>query len=292
MTDVRFSVIITTFNRPAQLARCLASLARCEYPREKLEVIVVDDGGTVPLDEILEKSRKDMKVRLIEQPNGGPANGRNRGAAAARNDFLAFIDDDCEPSFGWLAVLGRRLEQSAECLVGGRCVNGLTENPYSTASQIIVEMVYEYYNADREHPRFFTTNNLAVRTDLFWLCNGFDESFRTSEDREFCNRWQHRGFPMVYAPEAVVEHRHVLTFATFWHQHLNYGRGAAQFQRICAARKSGRLRDHLGFHAMIPRWWRAAVENHNRADLAAVVPLLALWQIANAAGFFRELLLG
>jgi hypothetical protein len=39
------------------------------------------------------------------------------------------------------------------------------------------------------------------------------------------------------------------------------------------------------------RWWRAASENHHRGDLAGVAPLLALWQIANAAGFFWEALL-
>src|SRR5436305_163880 len=46
---------------------------------------------------------------------------------------------------GWLSALARRLQRSPECLVGGRTVNGLTENPYSAASQLIIEMVYAFY---------------------------------------------------------------------------------------------------------------------------------------------------
>jgi len=148
MNDLRFSVVITTFDRPAQLVRCLASLARCEYPRDKFEVIVVDDGGTAPLGEILGGFRTELNVTLIKQCNGGPAKGRNRDASATRNEFLAFIDDDCEATAGWLSALERQLKRSSECLVGGRCVNGWKENPYSAASQIIVDMVYAYYNAD------------------------------------------------------------------------------------------------------------------------------------------------
>lgn len=277
MNDLRFSVVITTFDRPAQLVRCLASLARCEYPRDKFEVIVVDDGGTAPLGEILGGFRTELNVTLIKQCNGGPAKGRNRDASATRNEFLAFIDDDCEATAGWLSALERQLKRSSECLVGGRCVNGWKENPYSAASQIIVDMVYAYYNADGQHARFLSTSNLAVRSDLFRGCGGLNENFRVSEDREFCNRWQHTGFHMVYAPDAVVEHRHLLMLSTFWRQHLNYGRGAGHFRRICAARRSGRLRDHLEFHVRMLRWWRAASENHNRGDLAGVAPLLALW---------------
>jgi len=145
VTGPRFSVIITTFSRPASLARTLAALARADYPHSEFEVIVVDDGGSEPLDEIVAGCSTEINVRLIQQSNGGPAKGRNRGADVARNEFLAFTDDDCQPSPGWLSALARRLQRSPECLVGGRTVNGLTENPYSAASQLIIEMVYAFY---------------------------------------------------------------------------------------------------------------------------------------------------
>lgn len=290
MTDPRFSVIITTLNRPASLARCLAALARSDYPQGQFEVIVVDDGGAEPLEEMVARFSKEMDVRLIHQPNGGPARGRNKGAEMARNEFVAFTDDDCEPAPGWLSALGRRLQRSPEHLVGGHTVNGLKQNAYSAASQLIIEVVYAHYNTDPEHAQFFATNNMAVRGDLFRQCGGFDENFRISEDREFCNRWRYRGFTLTYEPEAVVEHRHGLTFASFCRQHFGYGRGAARFHHVCAVRKSGRLRDHFGFYGTLAhRWWAAAQSTFPSRPLR-VLPLLAVWQTANAAGFFYELL--
>lgn len=289
MTDLRFSVIITTFNRPAALARCLAALSRSDYPNDKFEVIVVDDGSAEPLEEIVARFSKEMSVRLIRQPNGGPAKGRNKGAEMARNEFLAFTDDDCEPAPGWLSALARRLQRSPDRLVGGHTVNGLKENIYSAASHLIVEIVYAFYNHHPDQSQFFATNNLALRTESFRLCGAFDERFRLSEDREFCNRWRSRGFALAYEPEAVVEHRHPLTFASFCRQHFRNGRAAAHFHRICTARGSGRLPDHLGFYGALPRTLREAARNGSQR-IVQVVPLLALWRATNAAGFFYELL--
>jgi GT2 family glycosyltransferase len=207
----------------------------------------------------------------------------------ARNEFLAFTDDDCEPDPGWLPALGRRLHDFPDLLVGGRTVNGLPENPCSRASQFIVEMAYAFYNSDPEHPRFFATNNLALRAELFWRCGGFDGRFRFSEDREFCNRWHNSGLSMAYQPEALVVHRHPLTLASFCRQHFQYGCGAAQFHRICATRHSGRLVDHIGFHLHLSRWWRsAAAASEGGGTPARILPHLALWQIANACGYFYQ----
>ena len=290
MAGLSFSVIITTFNRPASLARTLAALARTDYPPSQFEVIVVDDGGSDPLDAIVGGFSTQMNVRLVQQSNGGPAKGRNKGAEVARNEFLAFTDDDCEPASTWLSALARRLERSPDCLVGGRTANGLTENPYSAASQLVIEMVYSFYNADPEQAQFFATNNLALRAELFRLSGAFDESFRVSEDREFCNRWRKRGFRMCYEPDALVEHFHPLTLAGFWRQHFSYGRGAANFHHICAARSSGRLRDHFGFYSRLPQSWWEAKRSIPSRQLVRLVPLMALWQVANTAGFCYELL--
>src|SRR5919109_3753697 len=48
---------------------------------------------------------------------------------------------------------------------------------------------------------------------------GFDTTFRTSEDRDLCDRWLHHAYRMIYAPEVIVSHAHPLTLRTFWRQH-------------------------------------------------------------------------
>ncbi len=138
-------------------------------------------------------------------------------------------------------------------------------------------MAYAFYNANPADARFFTTNNLALRASLFHDFAGFDERFRVSEDREFCDRWRHRGFLLAYEPEALVVHRHPLTFASFCRLHFQFGCGAAQFHTACAVRRSSRLRDHIGFHAHLPRWWRRAMATDaERRTLMRVLPQLAV----------------
>ena len=283
-----FSVVITTYNRPTQLRACLTALAQSAYPREAFEVVVVDDGGSAPLNALVTEFRPALAVALVAQSNGGPASGRNHGARVARHEFLAFTDDDCEPDPGWLAALARALASSPDVLLGGRTVNGLPDNLYSCASQLIVDMAYAFYNASPAG-RFFAANNLAVRAALFRQIGGFDERFRTSEDREFSDRWRHQGLSLVYEPAALVVHRHPLTLNSFCRQHFQYGRGAARFHAVCASRHSGRLLDHIGFHLMLPRWWRRAVATgHDRRTSLRVIPQLAVWQFANALGYLSE----
>ncbi len=289
MSEPTFSVVITTYNRPGPLRFCLAALARSEYPREGFEVVVVDDGGSVPLHALGDEFREQMPLTLVRQPNAGPSSGRNHGARVARHTHLAFTDDDCQPEPGWLAALAGRLRATPNALVGGRTMNGLPENPYSSASQLVHDMVYAFYNADPLDARFFATNNLALSAARFLEMGGLDERFRFSEDREFCDRWRHQGYPLVYEPRALVVHRHPLTLASFWRQHFQYGRGAARFHRARGARRSGTLADHIGFHLRLPRWWRRARAEvgHPESGLR-VLPRLALWQVANTSGYVCE----
>jgi GT2 family glycosyltransferase len=292
MTPPTFSVIITTYNRPSQLRHCLTAITRVHYARDAFEVVVVDDGGREALDGLIAEFRDALALTLVTQANAGPASGRNHGARLARHEFLAFTDDDCEPDPGWLLALSGRLGASPDILVGGRTCNGLPDNPYSSASQLIVDMVYAFYNADPTNARFLATNNLAVRASLFRDVGGLDEHFRVSEDREFCDRWRHRGFTLVYEPRAIVFHRHHLTLSSFWRQHVQYGRGAARFHRASRARHSGRLHDHIGFHLNLPRWWyRVQQGGQYRHGPIRLLPPLALWQIANAGGFLWERLI-
>ena len=286
-----FSVIIPTHARPCQLAGCLESLTLLQPPASGFEVIVVDDGSPQPLDEVVKPYRDRLDLTLVRQSNGGPASARNTGAGMARGRFLAFTDDDCRPAPDWLTALARRFEQTPQNLIGGRTVNQLTRNPYSTASQILIDVVYAFYNRDPEAPRFFASNNMAAPADLFRQAGGFDnEGFPlvAAEDRDFCDRWLRKGYRMTYAPEAVVLHAHDLTLLSYCRQHFTYGRGALCFDRVIRARNSGRKRDDTGFHARLPQHLRAPLRQLSFGQVLCVLPLIAVSQAAAAAGFYYE----
>jgi cellulose synthase/poly-beta-1,6-N-acetylglucosamine synthase-like glycosyltransferase len=253
-----------------------------------LEVIVVDDGSETPPEAVVASFCGQLDVALLRQAHAGPAAARNTGAARAKGEFLAFTDDDCAPAPDWLQILAARFARASDCAVGGRTLNALPDNLYSTASQLLVAYLYTYYNADPDQARFFTSNNLAMPTDRFHTMGGFDTTYtRTAaEDRELCDRWLHHGYRMTYAPEALVYHGHVLTFRTFWWQHFNYGRGAFHFHQARAQRACGRIRlEPLSFYLNLLLYPFSQAQGR-RAPL--LVALLGVSQVANAVGFLWE----
>jgi glycosyltransferase involved in cell wall biosynthesis len=84
-TDIQISVVVPTFERKQALADCLHALAAQIGVPGAYEVIVVNDGGAVePLDEVTREFESRLDLRIVSQPNSGPAAARNFGAELAK----------------------------------------------------------------------------------------------------------------------------------------------------------------------------------------------------------------
>jgi len=285
---IEFSVIIPTRNRPQQLRSALEAIAQTDFPLDALEVIVVADGEGQGLEAVVAEIESPIATRVVEQSQAGPAAARNAGAACSRGRYLAFMDDDCLPTPGWLSALKEALDASPEALVGGRTINVINGNRCSEASQLIQEIVYSHYNGQPDRASFLASNNMALGAADFASLGGFDPSFWfASEDREFCDRWLWDDRPMHYVANAVVRHAHELTLASFCQQHFRYGRGAAKYHRTRADRGSGKFSDHVSFHANLNNWLTPTVEG-SVVRQAQTRALLLAWQGANALGFLWE----
>lgn len=283
-----FSVVVPTYKRPQALAGCLGAIENVDYPRELLEVIVVDDGSPNPPEAVVREYARRLPVRLVLQDNAGPAAARNHGAELAGGDFLAFVDDDCQLSPTWLQVMAGRFRDVPTCAVTGCTQNVLNRNIFAKTSQTLIAFLYAYYNADPERACFLTSNNMAISAELFRRSGGFDTSFlrAAGEDREFCDRLLAGGHRVVYAPDAVVFHAHELTLLSFLRQHFHYGRAAYHFHRLRARRHKG------GFRFEPCRFYLAllghAFEEHRRVQTIGLMFMLGLTQVMNALGFFWE----
>ena len=286
-----FSIIIPTYGRPSQLAACLQSITRLHYPGHSFEVIVVDDDSKMPPEAVVASFQDQLNVTLLKQIHSGPAAARNTGAARAKGEFLTFIDDDCAPASNWLQTLAARFAKSPNSAIGGRTINALPNNLYSTASQMLIDYLYTYYNADHNQGRFFTSNNLAMPIVKFNMLGGFDTGIPRAggEDRDLCDRWLHHGYQMIYAPEVLVYHAHALTLDTFWRQHFNYGRGAFYFHQAHARRGQERIKvEPLPFYLNLLRYPFSQARGLQALLLAV---LLGVSQMANAIGFLWERML-
>lgn len=278
----RSAIIVPSFNRPDALRACLEALTQQTEP--DYEVIVVDDGSAKPLAPV---AAGMARVRVIRQDNAGPAAARNRGAAEADAEFLAFTDDDCRPRPGWLSALRAGQAGNPDRLVGGYVENGLPQNPYATASQELCDFLYEWFGAETGDNPFFTTNNMGCDAARFHVLGGFDETFplAAAEDRDFGLRWRDAGGAMAFVRDAVVDHYHPLTFRKYLRQHSNYGRGAHHLHGVMAARGSDLpRREPIGFYLGL-------MANPLRRRGVAGMPgaaLAALSQVAMVAGYAAE----
>jgi GT2 family glycosyltransferase len=283
-----FSIVIPTYNRPERLETCLKSLTRLNYPRDRFEVIIVDDGSSKPLESIVSPFKEELNLQLIRQENAGPATARNTGATRAKGKFLVFTDDDCQSDPNWLQSLETSFEKNPDCLFGGHTINKLSENLYSEASQLLIDYLYTYFNRDPAQSSFFTSNNFALSAERFREIGYFDTTFplAAGEDRELCDRWLYLGYRMIYLPEALIYHTHHLSLSRFWRQHFNYGRGAYHFHQLRSQRDREPIKvEPFTFYFDLLRYPFSVSSSHPSVLLAG---LFVVSQVANVAGFFWE----
>jgi glycosyltransferase involved in cell wall biosynthesis len=92
MPEPQVSVLIDTYNHGRFIEEAVDSVLSQDYPQEKIEVLVVDDGSTDDTAERVKKYR--ARVQYLYKPNGGQASAFNFGFARARGEIIALLDGD------------------------------------------------------------------------------------------------------------------------------------------------------------------------------------------------------
>lgn len=285
MVDSRiFSVVIPSHGRPGPLSACLRAVLNADFPPDRFEIVVVDDGNPDELETRVPLPASETDVRWLRlSGNAGPAAARNEGARTARGTYLAFIDDDCLADREWLTRLLAALEANPGAAVGGGVADGSGGNLYCAADQAILDVAYAYYNPDASRARFVATCNLAVPAAAFRDVGGFDPAHRTAEDRELCARWLAGGRRLIYAGDAVVVHAATSSLGRFWRRHFAFGKGAYRFRNRHSRSAGKRITlEPSGFYRrlLVAPFARAV-----SAKAAAVSILIVLSQVASALGF-------
>lgn len=254
---IRVSVVVPTFNRAARLPGLVAALEAQTLPLEEFEVIVSDDGSGDETPAVLEdlRSRSRLDLRVVRMPaNGGAGAARNLGWRAARGPVVAFTDDDCLPSRGWLEAGLAGLAGNSVGIVQGRTL----PDP-SADSQYGRTLKIEGFTQRYE------TCNIFYRTGVLRTVDGFDEGsvFRRrtppfGEDTDVGWRARAQGVATEYVPDALVYHAVTQPTIPFkWRYALQCGNWATLVRRHPEMRKemlSYRLfvtRAHLGFIAAV-----------------------------------------
>lgn len=194
--DPTLSVVVATHGRAALLGRLVAAL-EAQDVAVPFEVVVVDDASTDDTAAVLERlhAATSLDLGVVHRAvNGGPAVARNDGIAAARGRLVAFTDDDCVPSPGWLQALVDAMGDGHRVVVGRTEPDpGAVEGPFSRTLRM-------------HDATFLQTANVLYRREALDAVGGFDASLRTGEDTDLGLRVAATGVEVVFAPDALVHH--------------------------------------------------------------------------------------
>lgn len=271
------TVIIPTYNRGPQLEKCLASLLELDYPRNKLEIIVVDDASEVPV----EVCKPVSVIRMAA--NAGPGAARNTAVRIAKGEILAFMDDDCLADRLWLKDLVVCFQDCDVAAVGGQVaaasVTGVVERYEISQSPLNMGKQQRLLQMEGAHT-YLATCNLLVRKQAYLSVGGFTPHLRVGEDVDLCWRLMGKAGLIYYLPRGIVYHYHRAKLSSFMGRRFCY----AQSEASLANRFPGKRRQlhyfpgHvLLFGFVLPAWLLAGPW----PALAGVLLLAAgqlLWQ--------------
>jgi glycosyltransferase involved in cell wall biosynthesis len=217
------SVVIPARNAAPYIRQALEALAAQDYHGE-WEVIVADNGSDDDTREIAESCIHLLdNLRVIDASQKlGAAFARNRGAAVANGQYLAFCDADDLASPWWLRTLVSQGQNHSICYGQLSFFKGDPPDPsaYSQegTDQGLLVNPFGYLP-------FASTGSLLVRRAVFAHLNGFDEEYRSGEDVDFCWRAQYQGFTLGSARGALSFIRARESARSQFRQYYGYGKG-------------------------------------------------------------------
>ena len=204
------TIVVPTYNRSRFIEKAFSSLVNQDYPKDRLEIIVVDDGSADRTPEILKRFQSEYSYfRYLSQSNKGPATARNLGIRHASGEIILFIDDDCIADQNWVTELARGYQDPSVGGVAGRI-------KFVPSDDNIANRMAAQSNG-RGQPiepdggiAFFITANASFKREVLDQMGGFDETFphAVHEDVDLTHRVKQAGWKLLYSDDAVVHHYH------------------------------------------------------------------------------------
>jgi GT2 family glycosyltransferase len=288
------SVVVPTAGRRDSVARLLASLSRQTLGTDRFEVIVVLNHVTDGTDELVRQFEAPYRLIVLQEEKRGRAAACNAGAAQATAEIAVFLDDDMEPSPGWLAAHCERHRETPRAVVMGAVPVAVTER--TPPLERWIARNFEEHHArlrspDRPfHLRDFYTGNASFPRAVFAEVGGFDDAYTQygHEDLELLVRLREANVDVVFEPRAAATQSYDKTFAAFARDMRGTGRTAVQL----AERHPGAADDLTAFRAG-PRGWsvvRALLVRASRYPLGVPRLVTALAHVLERAAPHRTML--
>lgn len=241
------TVAVPTYNRREHLETCLKAVAAQNYPVDRFEVVVVDDGSTDRSAELAEEMAADMGMEVIvrRMPHRGLNPGRNEAMSTARGELICLLDDDSIPEPSWLSamVAGYLAQPDAGALGGPIQLKLDAPLPRSCGREPVGE-TEQTAPKDGKPPTTLFGSNLAIPRATFLSVGRFEEGLSSGGDEtEWLERAVAAGRHLAFVPDAVVLHRRTadeLKLRSLLVRRFHRARGQAEYSHLVGEGVSAR----------------------------------------------------
>jgi len=213
MNKLKFSLIICGYNEEKNLDICIKSCLEQDYPKNKYEIIYVDNNST---DNSL-KIAKKYPIKVLIEKKQGLSEARNNGIKNSNGEILVFLDADLKLDKNYLRFHEKTFEKEEVGAGGGKVLplNKKWVSDYLGVSLFEGYPRYKNYRFVRTYPGC----NLTIRRIVIEKVGMFKEGLKSSkgltrfaEDKEMCERIRKGNYQILYNPNATVYHKNTYKF--------------------------------------------------------------------------------
>jgi len=206
------SVVVPVYNGERTIAACIESLLAQDYPADRYDVIVVENGSTDATSEVVGR----YPVGILHSAVRGPAAARNLGVGQSKADIVAFTDADCIAHPRWLVELARAYADEPEVGGVGGAILAYVHEERTNVERFLDEHppLINWVSSAGQYLPHLLTANASYRRSLLISAGGFDATCLAASDVALSWRLQiDLGTRLMYAPKAVIYHHHRATRA-------------------------------------------------------------------------------
>ena len=197
------SLVIPVYNGELTISDVLQHISKLNYPDDKLEVIVVDDGS---VDETV-RIVKEHPVKLIAKEHSGYPSTMNAGARVAEGDIVVIIDSDIYLEEDWLDIIVVEFNDSKVGIASGYVAT--KSNAGFWAKVVGFESEDRYDRMKSKYVDYITSACTAYRREMLDQVGLFDEKLRRGSDEDLAQRALKAGWKVVLQKDAVCYHEWV-----------------------------------------------------------------------------------
>ncbi len=221
------SILIPAYNEGGSIEKTLENILRIDYPKKKIDVIVIDDGS---LDGTYQKAKKYERrnLKVLTKKNGGKANAINFGLKHAKGEFVVVMDGDSLPSKSALKNCMKYFNETNVVAVTTRILP--TREKLWQKLQHVEGMLVSFQRKLHEFPNVIncTPGPFSVyNKKILEKVGGFDEK-NLVEDVEIAWRLLSRGYKIKLAFDAHVDCVYPYSFNMWWKQRTRWSIGGFQ----------------------------------------------------------------